>query len=376
MIEECITDDLFAALNTVVMEQFNDGSFRLVGAVPSWFLQFYPDADTKRERLMPGEKFLVLENFLIDAEGFWMENETGRLKSGIWTEVDLTGKEFYLEASAVCLKNRKILLITSNYQDRQVLIQKARENSLSYYNLIKETQKKEILIHCIVHDLAGQLTAIKYCFELLAFQNLTPKALDYLEIGRKQCKKQEILIREILDAFSAEVESLDTFIMEYLQAPDALVCAREVVNAMFPVFFLNQKNLQLESNIDQTREWKVVGEKSRLERVITNLVENAFRYSPPNSTVTVALKEEGEFILFTVDDQGFGIEPAIATNLFQKFSQGKDKPGRVGLGLYFCRITVERWGGNIGYNNRLGGGSQFWFRLPRLFQSLIGINTD
>jgi hypothetical protein len=100
MIEECITDDLFAALNTVVMEQFNDGSFRLVGAVPSWFLQFYPDADTKRDGLMPGEKLLVLENFLIDAEGFWVENETGRLKSGIWTEVDLTGKEFYLEASA------------------------------------------------------------------------------------------------------------------------------------------------------------------------------------------------------------------------------------------------------------------------------------
>ena len=197
-----------------------------------------------------------------------------------------------------------------------------------------------------------------------------------MEIGRKQCKKQEILIKEILDAFSAEVESLDTSIMEDIQAPDALVCAREVVNAMFPVFSLNQKNLQLESNIDQTREWKVVGEKSRLERVITNLVENAFRYSPPNSTVTVALKEEGEFIRFTVDDEGFGIDPAIATNLFQKFSQGKDKPGRVGLGLYFCRITVERWGGNIGYNNRLGGGLQFWFRLPRLFQSLIGINTD
>ncbi len=154
--------------------------------------------------------------------------------------------------------------------------------------------------------------------------------------------------------------------MTRCQAPDALLCAREVVNALAPTFSLNHKNLQLESNADQTQEWKVVGEKIRLERVITNLVENAFRYCPPKSTVTVNVKEEGEFILFTVDDEGSGIEPEIAATLFQKFSQGKDKPGRTGLGLYFCRITIERWGGNIGCNSRQAGGSQFWFRLPKL----------
>ena len=363
---ESITDELFAVLNIVVLEHLENYSFKIVGAVPSWFRQFYPDVDTQRDEILPGERFPVIDNFLIDAESFWMQNNVGIIKSGLWTENDLLGTELYLEASAVCLKNRKLLLIASNYKEQRALIQKARENSLSYYSLVKETQKKEILIHCIVHDLAGQLTGIKYCLELLSLQKLTPRALDYLEIGKKQCQKQEVLIREILDAFSAELESLADFQLNPLQAPDAFVCVIEVVNALSPVFSLNRMNLQLAPDIDATREWKVVGEKSRLERVLSNLVENAFRHSPPTSTVTVGLQDEGELIMFTVDDQGSGIEPEIATTLFQKFSQGKDKPGKMGLGLYFCRITVERWGGNIGYTSLPGGGSRFWFRLLKV----------
>ena len=82
--------------------------------------------------------------------------------------------------------------------------------------------------------------------------------------------------------------------------------------------------------------------------------------------MTVGIKEEGDLIAITVDDEGSGIEPEIATTLFQKFSQGKNKPGRIGLGLYFCRMTVEQWGGTIGYKKNQKGGSQFWFRLPKV----------
>lgn len=365
MSEESIIDELFAALNVAVLERLASGSFKLIGTAPSWFVQFYPDTDLQQQ-LMPGQQFPVLDNFLIDAETFWQENEKGRIKSGIWSETDLLGEEFYLEASAVCLNEKKILLITSNYKEQQFLLQKARENSLNYYNLLKEVQKKEVLIHCIVHDLAGQLTGIKYCFELLSLQNLNTKAQEYLNIGKKQCQKQETLIREILDAFAAEIESLEGTIFDPQQAPDVLDCVLEVVNALSPVFFLNQINLQLDIGVDKNRKWKVAGEKSRLERTISNLVENAYRYSPPNSAVTIAIKEAGDVIEVTVDDEGSGIEPDIATTLFQKFSQGKNKPGRVGLGLYFCRMTVERWGGSIGYKKNSKGGSQFWFRLPKI----------
>ncbi len=365
---ESITVDLFAALNILVMEQLDDGYFKIIGTVPEWFMHFHPDIASELDKLMPGKKFPFMENFLIDAESFWRGNDAETLKSGLWSETDISGKERYFEASAVRLSNKNILLISlgiATYKEKKFLIQKGRENSLSHYRLVKEIQKKEILIRCIVHDLAGGITAINYCFQLLALQDMSPKAREYLEIGMNQCTKQEMLIREILDAFSAEVESLDGFTFNPAQAPDALICAREVMNALLPSFSLNQVNLQLAPDIDMLGNWKIVGEKSRLERVISNLVENALRHSPRNSTVTIALQEDGEFILLTVDDEGPGVPQDISKTLFEKFSQGKDKAGTLGLGLYFCRIMVELWNGTIGYLPRTEGGSRFWVRLPK-----------
>ena len=369
MMKEVITANLLAALDILVMQYLHDAYFEIIGTVPEWFVQLYPGLPSEGNKLKPGKNFPFLENFLIDVESFWMENDAKLLKSGLWSEIDSSGKEYHLEASAVRMETKQVLLISLveiAYKEKQSLIQKARENSLTHHKLVKQIQKRESLVHCIVHDLTGQLTGINYCLELLAFQNLTPKGREYLESGRKQSKKQEMLIRDILNAFSAEVESLDAFTFNPAQATDSLTCAKEVVDALLLTFSLNKMNLQLNPDIDMSADWKVVGEKLRLERVLSNLVENAFRHSPPYSTVTVDLKEDGKFILLTVDDEGSGVPQDISKHLFEKFSQGKEKSGRVGLGLYFCRITVERWGGTIGYLPRNSGGSRFWFRLPRL----------
>lgn len=109
----------------------------------------------------------------------------------------------------------------------------------------------------------------------------------------------------------------------------------------------------------------MVGEKSRLERVLSNLVENVLRYSPRGSPVTIGVHDKQDGVLTTVDDEGFGVPEELAPHLFQKFVQGNHKPGRVGLGLYFCHITIECWGGTIGYSPRANRGARFWFRLPR-----------
>jgi signal transduction histidine kinase len=356
--------DLFAALDIVAMELLDDGYFKMVGAIPDWFLQFYPEVTP--QKLDPGSKFPFLENFIIDAGEFWASNSNQKLTSPLWTEVDEAGKEYHLEASCFRLNNTKLLvvsLVEAAFQEKQILIQKCRESSLDYQKLIKEVQKKEILIHCIIHDLAGQLTAIKCCFDLLSFQNLTPKGITYLHTGKKQANKQENLIKDILNAFSAEVESLEAFTVDSELAPNVLTCAKDVIEALEASFNANQVNLVLGASINEQQNWKVVGEKSRLDRVLTNLVENAFRHSPPSSTVTIDLQQEEKYILISVMDEGLGVSAEMSDNLFKKFAQGKNKVGKVGLGLYFCRITVERWGGEIGYSPRPNGGSQFWARL-------------
>ncbi|MBW4561602.1 MAG: HAMP domain-containing histidine kinase [Mojavia pulchra JT2-VF2] len=364
-----ITDDLFAALNILVLERLNLGSFKITGTVPNWLRRFcHPRVTSGMEVLILEEQFPFLRNFLIDAEEFWQNNAPKKLSSGIWADNDFTGKEAQFEASAICLKNKKILLIElleDTYKEKQYIIQKARENQLHYQQLLKDNQKKEILIHCIIHDIAGQLTSINCCLALLEFENLTPKGQERLEIGREQSIRQEMLIREILNAFSTEVESLEAFTLEAEQAPNILASVQEVIKLLNPTFALNNIKIQMATNIDLTADWKVVGDQSRLDRVISNLLENALRHSPPESTVEIGLQQDEECVIMTVDDEGSGVAPEIAETLFQKFSQGKNKSGKAGLGLYFCRITVERWGGQIGYLPRPEGGSRFWFRLLR-----------
>ena len=261
-----------------------------------------------------------------------------------------------------------VLFLDASKQEEQqrLMQQKGNELSLNYQRLLKEIQKKEILLHCIVHDLAGPLLGIKGGFELLANENISPQGRKFLEIGLRQADKQEKLIREILQAFAAEVEALDSFTIDPANAPDAAQAIKAVVEALQPAFTLHHVKLQIAPGLEAARNWKVVGEKSRLERVISNLTENALRHSPPDSTVTVGCyADEHEQILIAIDDEGPGIPAEVAPTLFQKFSQGKKGKGKVGLGLYFCRITVEQWGGLIGHTPREGKGSRFWFRLPR-----------
>lgn len=367
---DSITADIFAALDILVLERLDIGLFKVNGIVPSWLARFCKrKINTGKKIFIPQEEFPFLENFLVDAEEFWLADSQKPIKSGFWIQQDLLGAEAYLEASALVIDRGKILLIEllqETYLEKQSFIQKARENQLNYQQIIKENQKKEILIHCLIHDVAGQLSGINCCLALLELENLTPKGRERLEAGKKQSIKQEMLLREILNAFSSEVNSQEQFYSDPIYAPDILTTIREVVELLTPTFALNEIRIELATNIDLNTNWKVVGDRSRLERVISNLLENAFRYSSPDSAVTINLQQDEQYILVTIDDEGSGVPLEVTQNLFKKFSQGKDKSGKSGLGLYFCRITIERWGGNIGYSPRDRGGSRFWFRLPKV----------
>ncbi|MBE8999077.1 HAMP domain-containing histidine kinase [Nostoc sp. LEGE 12447] len=365
-----ITDDMLTALNILALEQIDAGLFKIIGNLPNWLNQFSCNILASGMNIsIPQEEFSFLNNFLIDAEKFWTNNNTKKLSSGLWTEIDADGQEYQFKAYAICVNNRKFLLIEAledSDQEQQSVLQKAREYQLIYQQLLKDNQKKDVLIHCLIHDIAVELSAINCCFALLEFENLTPKGKEYLETGIKQCLKQEMLIKDILDAFSTEAALTENSHIDIEEAPNILSSIQEVIEFSKLNFALNNIQLQLATNIDMTADWKVMADKSRLDRVISNLVENAYRYSKPDSIVTIGLQLDGQDVLVTIDDCGLGVPPEMEKNLFQKFSQGKGKSGRAGLGLYFCRITLERWGGMIGYLPRLEGGSRFWFRLPRV----------
>jgi signal transduction histidine kinase len=366
MMHEALLADLFATLAIVVMERLPDGAFRTISSVPEWLMRVYPEA-ASGEGFRPRQTSPFLENFLIDAEQLWRNHRAGHIRSGPWRETDSAGQDCYLEAAAVCLGDRKLLLIAFpkvDYEEKQAIIQKAREHKLEADRFGKDMQQKEILLHCIVHDLAGPLTPILMCFSLLGGESLSPAGRHHIAVGMQQAARQQAMIQQILDVFAAEIGGLDLGPQDSELAPDVVTCVRGVVEALVPVATMKQMVLRLDAPRGGAEPWRVVGDTPRLERVVFNLVENALRHGPQGSLVTVSIQRDASETLITVVDQGSGVPPDSVPSIFEKFARGPGNSGRAGLGLYFCRMTVERWGGTIGYSPRPEGGSRFWIRLP------------
>ena len=103
-----------------------------------------------------------------------------------------------------------------------------------------------------------------------------------------------------------------------------------------------------------------------IERVLVNLLDNAAKYTPPDSTITIKVAHDPQSLLVAIEDDGPGLPAGQEEKLFDKFVRGvteSAKPG-VGLGLAICRAIVEVHGGDIRAEARSGGGARFVFRLP------------
>lgn len=109
-------------------------------------------------------------------------------------------------------------------------------------------------------------------------------------------------------------------------------------------------------------------DRANLARVMENLLDNAFKYSPAGGRVSVRLaEEEGEAVL-TISDEGIGIPQAEQGGLFRRFSRATNAPSRsfggLGIGLYMSREIVEQHGGHVTVTSVEGHGSTFTLRLP------------
>ena len=125
---------------------------------------------------------------------------------------------------------------------------------------------------------------------------------------------------------------------------------------------------RLEVETDDAPPYSVLGDRSRLERVVANLITNALKYSPADATVTVRLaRKGGSEIELCVSDRGIGIAPESVKMLFERYYRTREAHERasgLGLGLYIARLIVEGHGGRIDVSSEVGKGSTFRVSLP------------
>ncbi len=145
---DSFNQELLTALEMAVFEAAEDGTFHVLGSLPEWFKSIYEREASGKPSLKLSKRFLFLANFLEDAQELWKSEEDIRLKSGAWAETGSSGRQLQLEAIALNIEKRHILILQCgqySYKEKQFILSKS--NALSFdYKLLKafEHQEQEI----------------------------------------------------------------------------------------------------------------------------------------------------------------------------------------------------------------------------------------
>ena len=355
-----VPSSLLTALGLVALERRPDLRFRVLAPTPGWFDGLFTLGDNAL--VSPGEDSHFLASFLPIAEEVWDGAGGERLMSGPYTEAGADGLERTLEATALRDDGRDWLLLGPPmfpFGTTQRLLQTARDERLGMERARRRNQERELLLHCIVHDLSNPLAALRGGLSMMDDRTLTDDDREMLQIARRQSDKMKALIGDVLAIFRREVDAM-------MPATALPVDAGAVLRQSADALRLYARDNEVTLSVDLPEHpLSVIAEAERLERALLNFIENAIRHSPAGGTVRLAAYEDGSFIRMSVEDEGPGVPPEARRTLFQRFTSGGPSPGKAGLGLYVCRLSAESWGGSVGYEDREGGGARFWIRLLR-----------
>ncbi len=219
---------------------------------------------------------------------------------------------------------------------------------------------KSALLDAIAHDFRTPLTSIKVSVTNL----LSPAKLDeaqrieLLDIINEECDRLNRLVGEAAEMARLEAGEVKLQ-METLRVVDLISEALDVCKGV-----LGTRPVRIEM---KNQDLLVHADLARAKEVLVHLIENANLYSAPERPITIGAEEQGDFVSFSVADQGPGIADAELALIFDKFYRGSDQRYRVqgtGMGLPIAKAIVEAHGGTIGVISQLGQGSVFSFSLP------------
>ena len=226
---------------------------------------------------------------------------------------------------------------------------------------------KREFISIVSHELRTPLTSIRGALGLViggVAGRIPGKADELLTIAERNCERLISLVNDILDLEKIELGrlSFNPVNLDLRSAIESVVALSNDYATGFEV--------SLKTAISLPHELRMRVDESRLAQVLTNLISNAVKFSPPQGTVEVAaeLNAEAESVRISVRDQGPGIPPEMREYIFEKFRQ-LDSPnalskGGSGLGLSIAKAITEAFGGTIGVECPVEGGSVFFLNLP------------
>lgn len=214
----------------------------------------------------------------------------------------------------------------------------------------------------ISHELRTPLTLITSPVnEVLATEQLSKPARENLELVKKNTDRMLRLVNQILDFRKIQNDKMKIFVEEF----ELTAFIREVVDNFAAIADEKHIIYTCTSNTDTIRIWT---DRDKLEKIIFNLLSNAFKYTPPYKSINVQTTLLQDKVSISVIDEGIGIRADKASTLFTRFEtlaeQHISNVPSSGIGLSLVKELTDMLCGTIGVESRLGAGSNFTLTLP------------
>ena len=226
---------------------------------------------------------------------------------------------------------------------------------------MEDYQKK--FVANVSHDFRSPLTSIKGYVEAMADGTIPPEMQKkYLDIILFETERLTDLTQDLL--------TLNEFDSKNLLLNKENFDIHEMIKNVAASFegTCTQKKISIEL-LFASKQMEVFADKRKIQQVLYNLLDNAIKFSDPESTVTIETTERGEKVSISVKDYGIGIPRSALGKIWERFyktdlSRGKDKKG-TGLGLAIVKEAIQAHGENISVVSTEGVGTEFIFTLPR-----------
>lgn len=264
-------------------------------------------------------------------------------------ELRKDGKNMYLNVSAAPIHNKKGTIIAAASIISDITLQKEME------------LRKDDFIHMASHELKSPITSLNLYMDLLVrrlSKVVDAKSQKTLDSIRYQIQRLQELVSDLLDVSRLQSGKL-SFHREYFRLDHMVEETVEELRELAKDQHLHYRN---------NKGALVYADKFRISQVLTNLITNAIKYSPSNTSIEITVENKGGWGTVSVKDHGIGIAQKQHKKIFDRLyqvteSNEKTFPG-LGLGLYISKEIVTRHKGKIWVESEKGRGSTFYFSLP------------
>jgi len=241
--------------------------------------------------------------------------------------------------------------------------------------LHEAARRKDEFLAMLAHELRNPLAPIRAAAELMGLAQLDHQRIQRTsEVIIRQVRHMTGLVDDLLD-----VSRVTRGLVGIVRTPqDVRLIVANAVEQVRPIVDAQRHRLELELDPAPAH---VLGDEKRLVQILTNLLNNAAKYTPPGGVIRLRTEVEADVVHLSVADTGIGIPRELQSRVFELFAQAERTPDRsqggLGLGLALVKSLVELHGGHVACHSAGPGlGSTFIVELPRLEEAGLAVGDE